>query len=185
MATILDVSLLEPFSFIFPVMIVWALVFSILQKTKAVTDSVGINAFVAAMVSFLVLLSETARDIISFMVPWFAVAIIFFILLILVFMVFGAKETDIFNAIKGDKAIIWTILGIILVIVLAAFANVGGQKLTEMGLGQGAVNATLGEGGVATPSYTQNLFATLFHPKVLGLIVLFAIIIFAILLLTG
>lgn len=183
MATILDLSLLHAFDFVFPVLIVFAIVFAVLQKTSVIGKSMGINATIAIAAAFLVLLSESARGIIMFMIPWFSVAIIFFILLTLVFMTFGAKEETFAAALK-DKTVVWTILGVIIVIALAAFANVFGQQLTAAGTSGGAaVNGT--SGGVATSDYQQNLYATLFHPKVLALIVLFVIAVFAILLLTG
>jgi|SRR3989338_36324 len=189
MATFLDLSLLQGFSFIFPVLVVFSFVFAILQKFKILGDKAGINAIVAVAASFLVLLSETARQMIEFMIPWFAVLIIFFVLLMLVFMVFGAKEATFEHALHNN-AVVWTIIGIIIVIMLAAFGNVFGQSLTSKSFAAGTApaNATSGTysgSPVATPSYEQNLYATLFHPKVLGVIILFAICIFAILLLSG
>jgi len=186
MATVLDLSLLEPFNFIFPVIIVFAIVFAVLQKTKVLGDNkAGINAIVAAMMSLLVLLSQTARDLLNFMIPWFAVLVIFFILLMLAFMTLGAGEKDIFNTVKNNTAVVWTVMGIIIVIMLAGFGSVLGQQFTSMAFQGGEVTNTtsLGE-GVATTSYEQNLMATIFHPKVLGIIILFAIVIFSVLLLT-
>lgn len=185
MATVLDLSLLQPFSFIFPFLVVFAIVFAILQKTKLISGSSGINSIIAVAAAFLVILSEKAILLLNFIIPWFAVAIVFFLLLILVFMVFGAKESDIFSAIKSDKAIIWVLLGIILAIMGAGFASVFGQDLTNAAFQPGVEVNVTGEGGVATPNYSTNLMATLFHPKILGIIVLFAIVIFAVLLLTG
>ena len=83
MVTVLDLGLIQAFDVIFPVLLVFALVFAIFQKTKVVGDSVGINSIIAVSVAFMVLISDTLTQIINFMVPWFAVVIIFFILLIL------------------------------------------------------------------------------------------------------
>ena len=185
MATILDVGLLKSFDVIFPFLLVWALVFALLQKTEAIGKSMGINAVIATVAAFTVLLSDTVVQLINFMIPWFVVAIIFFVLLILIFQTFGAKEEDVFGALRKDKAISWVIVGVGLVIMVAAFGNVLGQKFTEASFQQGtAVNATAA-GGVATSNFEQNITATLFHPKVLGLIVLFAVAIFAVALLSG
>ena len=159
-----------------------------MHKFKPVSESVSINAIIAAVCSFLVMFSQTAVQIINFMIPWFTVALIFFILLILIFQVFGAKDTDIFGALKNKTsgpAIIWTIIGVGIVIMLAAFGSVAGQKLTEAGFQQGtSINATSGS-GAGTSDFTQNLYATLFNPKVLGLMLIFAVAIFAVLLLTA
>ena len=189
MATILDLGLLQSFDVIFPVILIFALVFAILQKTKIVGDSLGINSIIAVAVAFMALLSENVIQVVKFIVPWFTIAIIFFLLIILVFQVFGAKESDIFNYIKGDKAIGWVIIGVGIVIIFAAFANVLGQQLTEASLqsaqGANASTTSIGSSSVATGNFQQNIYSTLFHPKVLGLLILFGIAVFAVALLTG
>lgn len=185
MVIFLDVSLLKPFDIIFPAVLVFALVFALLQKTKAITESNWINAVVAAVVSFLLLLSESAVQIIKFIIPWFVVLIIFIVLLLLIFQIFGATEKNFINALTKDSAIRWTILGVAIVIIFAAFGSVLGQSVGPYLSEQGG-NATVAGGtSVATGSFSQNITATLFHPKVLGLMILFGIMIFAIILLTG
>ncbi len=188
MATILDLGLLQSFDIIFPVILIFALVFAILQKTKVVGDSLGINSIIAVAVAFMALLSDNVIQIVKFIVPWFTIAIIFFLLIILVFQVFGAKESDIFNYVKGDKSIGWVIIGVGIVIIFAAFANVLGQQLTEASLqsaGSGNTTIATTSEGVATGNFQQNIYSTLFHPKVLGLLILFGIAVFAVALLTG
>lgn len=188
MVTVLDIGLVNYFSAIYPVLLVFALVFALLQKTKVIGESMGINATIAVVAAFMTLLSKTLVDIINFMVPWFVVVIIFFVLMILSFMTFGAKETDIASALK-DKTLQWTIIGIGILILVAAFGKVMGQTLTEQSFQAGVpgnATATINAGtGVATPSFEQNIYATLFHPKVLGLIILFGVAIFAVAFLSG
>lgn len=186
MATFLDVGLLRYFNIIFPFLLVWALVFALLQKTKLVgSDRVGINAIIALAFAFMVSLSDSAVQIINFMIPWFTIAIIFFLLIILIFQIFGAGEKDIFAYVQKDKGIGWIIIGVVLIIAGASFGNVFGQDLLNQSGGETSMNVSGGgEGGVATPDLQRNLYATLFHPKVLGIIVLFAIAIFAIALLS-
>jgi hypothetical protein len=184
MATFLDVGLIQAFDVIFPVLLVFALMFALLQKTKVVGESVGINAIIAVAVAFMILLSDTLMQMINFMVPWFVVVIIFFILLILIFQMFGAKEADLASAVK-DKAVYWTIIGIGIVILLAAFGNVLGQSFTEQAFQPGE-NTTINDGtGVASSSFEDSITATFFHPKVLGLVIMFAIAIFAVAFLSG
>ncbi len=120
MATVLDLSLLQTFDFIFPFIFVWALIFAILQKTGATGKAIGIDAIIATVIGFMSIMSRGIIDVINFMIPWFAVTIIFFVLLLLLFQLFGAKEKDIFDALRSDKSITWVILGIGLVIIFAA-----------------------------------------------------------------
>ena len=186
MASVLNLELLQSFDIIFPVLLVFALVFAVLQKTKAITDNGVINTTIAIAISFLVLLSETAVEIINFSIPWFVIAIVFFILLLLIFQVFGIKEGEILKAVQNERGIIWVIIGVVLIILVAAFGHVLGQSAGPYLSNETIITAAEdGTVSVATGDFSTNVSATLFHPKVLGIIVLFGIMIFAILLLTG
>ncbi|MFH1276585.1 MAG: hypothetical protein ABIH82_05735, partial [Candidatus Woesearchaeota archaeon] len=89
MATVLDVGLLEYFGVIFPVILVFALVYAVLHKTKVIGESPAINAIIAVVAGLLMLLSEQALEVVNFMLPWFAVLILFLLLMIMVFKMFG------------------------------------------------------------------------------------------------
>ena len=182
MATILDVSLLQSFDIIFAPLLVFAIFFAILQKTKGLSSAPGINALIAALAAFFILLSDTAVQMVNFMVPWFAVAIIFLFLMILIFMMFGADAKSIKGVISGEagESLRWVIIGVGLLIIIAAFGNVLGQKF----LVEGAPSVSGANVTVAGGDFEQNVQATLFHPKIIGLLVLFGVLIFAVALLT-
>lgn len=180
MATVLDIGLVNYFNIIFTVLFIWAIIFALLQKTKVIGDSLGINATVAIAVAFMSLLSSTLIQVVNFMVPWFAVAIIFFVLMILIFQMFGV--TDFSGAVK-DEGLLWAIIGIGLVIMVVAFANVLGQGLLDQAAGQDQVVSE--DGTVSGGDFEGNIYSTLFHPKVLGLIILFIVAIFAVILLSS
>ena len=175
MATVLDLGLLQMFEPIFAVLFVFALMLAILQKTKALTESVGINGLIAVVIAFMVLMSETLVSMINFMIPWFTVAIIFFVLLLLVFQVFGAKDADFASAVK-DKGLMWTLIGVGLVILLAAIGSVIPEDIGP----NLASDNTVTEG-----SFSANLTETLFNPKVIGIIVIFLVAMFAVIFLSG
>jgi hypothetical protein len=186
MATVLDLGLIRAFDVIFPVILVWALVFALLQKSKAISENPSINAIIAVAAAFMILLSDAAIDIINFIMPWFTVAIIFFTLLLLIFYVFGLKD-DQLSAVVSDKGVYWTLIGVGIIIILAALGNVFGQELTEQSFVDSDGN-TINidrDAGVATGNHEQNLVNTLFHPSVLALMLLFGIAIFTTFLLTG
>jgi len=201
MATVLDVGLLNYFSVLYPMIVVWCIVFAILSKTKAIGTSAGINATVAVAFAFMTILSKTITDLINFMIPWFAVAIIFFILMILLFQLFGAKEASIEAAIH-DKGMMWAIIGVGLLIMVAGFGSIMGQSLTDASSGTPTSTVTtinevvtLENGStytlpkdttsVASGNFESDVTATLFNPKVLGMIILFAVAIFAVALLSS
>ena len=186
MASFLDLSILSYFSAIFPVILVFAVVLAILQKTKALGESMQINAMVAIVASFMVLLSQTVIDIINYMIPWFAITIIFLVMLILIFQMFRMGEKN-FLAIVQDKTVYWALIAICLLIFLAAVGNVMGQSVLEQGqnINPPSLNATAVSGTTSSNDFQSNIYRTLFHPKVLGLMIIFGIAIFAVILLSA
>ena len=181
MATVLDIGILHYFDFIFPMLIVFAIVFAILQKTKII-DNPAMNSIIAVAAAFTLLLSRKAIEVINFMIPWFAIAIIFLILMVLLFRTMGAKE-EMFSNIVKDKLVYWSIIGIAIVIFAVALGNVLGQDALEASQSQGhLINATSGSSSAA---YQQNVWSIISNPKILGMVIVFAIAVFAIALLTG
>ena len=183
MATVLDVGILRYFDVIFPFILVLSLIFAILHKKKFVSDNPSINATIAVVFAFLVILSDAAVQIINFMIPWLTVTIVFAVLLLLVFQVMGLKEEKLPEIIK-DKAVYWVILAIGLLIMIAAFGSVFGQTLTEVAT-QGGAAVDAETGGSGTGDFQSNIYSIIFNSKVLGLMVLFTIAVFATFMLTG
>ncbi len=207
MATILDIGLIRSFDIVYAWLFVFAVTWAILEKTKAIgNDAKLINAIIAFAMATMFMLSSTAVAVINYIIPWFVVAIIFFLLMLLIFQMFGADAATIKSAMQ-DKSLYWTIIGIGLVIIVAGFGNVLGQSLLDQSQGvnsnsNGNINTYQGatytnsnqnysnsnvNGQTVTEdtNFNNNIYATLFHPKVLAMIVLFGIAIFAIALLTG
>lgn len=180
MVSPLDLGILQLFDFIFPVLLVWAFVFALLQKTEVIGKSIGINAIIASAVSLTVLLSRTVIDLINFIIPWFAIAIIFFVLMVLLFMIMGAKDIQAYK----QTNIQWILVAVGILIVVAGFGKVLGQSLLEESLKAGE-EVTTTDGGVASENFQQSVFLTIFHPKVLGLLIVFAIVVFTVALLSG
>ena len=179
MVSPLDLGILQLFDFIFPVLLVWAFVFALLQKTEVVGKSMGINAIIASATSLTILLSRTAIDLINFIIPWFAIAIIFFVLMVLLFMVMGAKDVTAYKQTNVQ----WILIAVGILIVVAGFGKVLGQSVLEQSAQTGDV--VEGQEAVAGSDFQQNIYATLFHPKVLGLLVVFAIVVFTVALISG
>lgn len=179
----MDVGLIQYFDFIFPVLFVFALVFALLQKTKVIGESVGINAIISIVAAMMVLLSRTIMDLINYMIPWFVVAIIFFVLVVLIFQVMGAKEADFSSAIK-DRVLRNTLIGVVVVILVVSFAHVFGQQFTEASFGEDE-EVTAAEGASTGSSFSTNITRIITNPKVLGFLTLFGIAVFTVALLTG
>src|SRR3989344_7865576 len=143
MATFLDVGILQYFDVVFAFIFVFAIVFALLQKTKIIGESAGVNAIIGIAVGFMMAMSRTVIQMITFMIPWFVIAIIFFVLLLLIFQVFGAKESDFASAVK-DRVMRNALIGVGIVILLASFGVVFGQGFTEQAFDGGEATVDAG-----------------------------------------
>lgn len=185
----LDLGVLDYFSAIFPALLVFVLVYAILEKTKMLGESKPIHAIVAIVAAFMVMLSKNILEMINFGAPWFILVFVFGVLLIMIYRFMGASEADLSRVIRTDKALIWFIFAIGILIVIVSISQVYGQRLLEQEAeGENITVAEArelakeaGEDGI---TYRSELHKTFFNSKVLGLIFIFLVAVFTISLLT-
>lgn len=175
MVTFLEIGLFQYFNVIFSVLLIFAIVFAVLHKTKILGENATISAIVAVAIALMCLLSQTVLDLINFMTPWFVLVFVFVILLILVYQMLGATEKDILGALKTEKTIQWAVFGVAIIILIAGFGHVWGETLAQQAE----------ESGTEGDTFERDVYSILFDPKVLGLIFILLIAIFAIAFLTG
>lgn len=193
----LDISVLEYFSPIFLFILVWAIIYSILHASKFLGDNKIIHAGIALMIALLVILSKQVQVMVSFMLPWFAVIFIMVIFILIIFKIFS-PDLSFHSLITHHGGLQWTILIISVIIILGALSKAFGQETLAVTL-PGAANVTTiaypgypapypqqtlpggivvsapGQGLTATPSFSHNLEATFFHPKILGMLLILVI----------
>jgi hypothetical protein len=183
MATFLDVGLFSHFGIIFVVLIVFLILFGLLEYIKAFgEEKKGLHAMIALIVALLFLVSKVASAMVSNMVPWFMVIIIFVFFTMILIRMFGPTEGDMKKLIGDPNVYPWIIVFVVLILLLS-LGNAFGQGLLEKGTGTTptATNSTIGgysnlepatpgTTSTTTPSFSTNLVNTLRHPKVLGLI---------------
>ena len=85
---------------------------------------------------------------------------------------------------QNDKAIVWTIIGVGMAIFAISLGQVLGQQFTDVSF-QDSDTPVVDDGSVASADFEKNIFSTFTNPKVLGLIIMFVIGIFAIALLSA
>ncbi len=164
--------------------LVIAIVYGILQFSNAFHASKGLHILIAFTVGLLMILVPDVTAVLGTMIPWFTLLFIFIVLLLLVYRIFGASDEIIASALK-DRALVWVIIIIAIVIVLVSFSTVYGQRLLEQRTGAPAEGASVmgslpapasgAVGETGTPDFTHNLSATFFHPKILGALFLLII----------
>ncbi len=195
MASILDLNLLSHFSYLFTFLLVFVTVFALLQYKNILKTSSGVNALIALCAAVLLVASKGAVAVIANAAPWFILLIFFIFMILLSFTIFGAGSEDFLSVIKSkDHSYIITIIVIICLVIIAfSLAQVWGQGLlskreatktpsiSEIDQARTNISAT----GTGTSSFSQNLYATLFHPKVVGLAAVLLIATFTIKYLTS
>jgi hypothetical protein len=187
MATFLDIGLLSLAAPIFAFLLFFIITYGFLMKTKPFGDNNGFYALIAMSIAFIVLISDAAALLLLFMTPWFFVLVFigFFILFIL--MMFGLKEGDL-TAGSTQQMRTWAII-LTVVILIFGLGNVFGQSSLEATVGSSGTDVVpsetaAGTGTTSTDDFGTNVMNTIFNPKVLGLIAIFAVAIICMFLLT-
>ncbi len=184
MATILDVTLFDFFSPALLFILVYATTYAILEKLKFFGDNRGIHAIISFAISLLFLFSGAARAVLEFALPWYLILGFIALNIIIILGLFGAGETELKAALTADSRIItWTVV-LSVVILIFALSNAIGQLALDKTQSNETIIADT-EDTTATDSFTKNLYRTLFHPKVLGMLALLLIAMFTILFLTA
>ena len=170
MATPLDVGLFQKFDVIFPFIFVLVLVYAVLGRTEWLKEKQTVAFLIAFVMAVMTLFSNIAVRTINMMAPWVVLLIVFMVFVILAYTALGVKESTIGEVITGKAyggIIAWWTLALLLVIGLGSLSTVVSE---EVGFG------ALAE-GEAAPGETGQIgfWATIFHPKVLGMILLLLI----------
>jgi len=169
--------LLPYFSDLFSVLLVFVVLYAILEVTKVLGgDSRGINSIVALCLALMLLLSKDMMSVVKIMTPWFVLLFIFIMFLLISFRWMGVSESAITSTMSVWKTPHYFLLAAGIIIFIAAIGSVYGNSLLPY---------TSQGGNVSDNQFTQNIGATFFNVKILGLVFLFMVGVFTILLLAG
>jgi len=190
----LNIELLQYFSPIILFVLVFVLIYAMFQWAKILGQHKGLHAIMALCIAlFIAVFSDGARAMVSFAIPWFTVLAIFITLAIMLYKIFGATDDQVRSVLAGRPDIQWTLFVIIIIIILGAFANAYGQSQlkikgaagNETTIAQGDNLGSPGTKDTASGDFNQNLGATFYHPRVLGMLLILIIAALAIGMLTG
>ena len=189
-ATFLDIGLVSYFGVIFPILLVFVIVFAMLQKTTIFGTNKGLQAIIAFCVAMIMLLTPGLIQVINTMAPWFVVLFVFLILLLVCLQFLGVSEKSIIDYMSTDwETPHWFVLAFALVILIGSVATVYGSSLLPYSSDD--ANATVGaDGGLTgvsqdTGDFNANVGRLLFHPKTIGLVFILLVGSFTIRLLAG
>ncbi len=194
MPTFLDIGLLNYVQVIFPFILVWVVVYSVLQWREVLGKNQSLHSIIALVLAIMTVLSQPVVALIQYMAPWFVMLLVLSLFIILFLRFFGVSDSAIKDAFeKSDDARFLTYW--IIVISVIVFAGAVGKvffagQSVYVGGETGAVLDSVYAGNtsalnVATASGEANFAATLFHPKVLGMLFILIVAAFTIKLLSG
>jgi hypothetical protein len=191
----LNTELIGFFTPVFTFILIFAVLYALLQYAKMLGDNKVLHAAIAFTIAvFGAILSNQARSMIEYMVPWFTVMIIFTVLVIVMYKIFGATDDDVRTVIRKHSGIQWTVGIIAIIIALGALSNTFGQKAltgteqpgtvdngeTGTNTGEDWRPGATTEGTTGTTDFNTNLNRAFYHPKVLGMLFLLLVAAFAI-----
>jgi hypothetical protein len=188
MVTFLDISIVKNFSSVFTFILVFVIIYGLLQSVKPFGDGRnGSHALIAVVLAFLASLSSGVSTVLQTFTPWFTILIIVIFFILFAVRLFGVSTSDIHGAFERKGAILTWILIITAVIILFSFGAGFGQTSLEEGQ-NGGTTTSIATGNTTTPtntgSFSQNLYNTLYHPKILGFILIMLIVVIAMMFLT-
>jgi len=181
MASLLDISLLGHFEDLFIILLIFTATYAILMVKKPFGDFKGINAMLSFAIAMIFIFSKDAINIIKDTVPWIIIMLIVLMMVQLATVSIGA---EIPLSLTRNIGTYLFVIGII-ILVINIGQRVGQSAGPYLGSNESIDpdNVVLGgDADVGTGSFSQNFGATLFHPKVLAMILVLVVSLFAILL---
>ena len=198
--TFLDIGLLGAVSTIFMVIMIFVIMYGFLSWTKPFGDKgQGLYALIAFGFAIISMMSKGFITLIMFITPWFFTLIFIAFFILFVLMMFGLKQKDLIAG-KTPELRTWVII-LTVVILLFGLGAAFGQTTLEAGTDIPPGNNIIIDPNTGEPiyydnvtvptrpspaseSFAENVMGTLFHPKVLGMIVILLVGAFAMFLLT-
>lgn len=165
MATLLDTGLLGYVAPIFSFLLVYAVIYAILLKSKIFGENNLINSVIPLAVSVIFLLMPGAVDFINFITPWFVVLLLVGFAVALLFLFLGAEK----NTVQGwmsNPTIYWTALIFGMIIIVAGLTHVFGNFFGQPDTGSGSIGS--------------EVQFSIFNPKIIATIFILIIATFAI-----
>ncbi len=180
MASLLDISLLGHFSDVFIILFVFVAAYAILLFRGPFGSNKGLNALIAFAIAMMMAFSGQALSIVANTVPW---AVLLMIVLMMALLAARSVGVDLPASLTKNLGT-WVLVILVIVFVINVSMQLGqtaGPYLSNGSVNPDYVEAN-GEGDVASGSFAQNFGATLFHPKVLAMILILIIGLFTVLL---
>ena len=158
MATPFDETILPVLSPIFVFLLVFAVTYALMAKTKYFGDKAGFNIVIALCISLLFLIVPEARVVMATFTPWFVILLLLTLFIFLFFMFLGVKEKTLTDMAEQPGFSFWAVL-ILIILFLVALTKAFGPFLL--------VNQQ--------PGFWNSVKRVVLHPKTLGALFILAV----------
>ena len=180
MATFLDIGLAQHFSIIFTVLLVFVIIFALLEKSKILGENKGLHSLIALCIAIMMLFVPGVTAVIAIMAPWFVIVFLLIFFFFLLLLALGTKWESIVGVASSWQTPHWFLLIIGLMIFVGALSQVYGQALLPYGAQAIGEEVNVTEAGELPPTtdtgdFNKNVGRVVFHPKTLGLVLLLMI----------
>src|SRR3989344_1074153 len=116
MANILDIGILDYFSPALVLILIFVLLYGVLEKAKLFGESKGLHALVAFVFGLVFILVEPLRELVVDIVPWFVLLFFFIIIMLIGVMMLGIEQNSIASYVTEYSGVTITLIIIIILI---------------------------------------------------------------------
>lgn len=154
MATLWDFGLLQYLTPVFVFVLIFAIIYALLQKSKILGGMQKLDFIVALIVSLLTLISENAASFVGTLSVWYVLIIVAVVMMTL--MMSTGTVGELSEMPIGKGVLLWVSIITLIIVISTTF----GPVFTPYSAG-------------ADPGWVT--LRTIFHPKVFGVVFLFLI----------
>jgi hypothetical protein len=178
----IDLSALGFFNMVWPFLLTFTIVYAALGMVQTFKDQKAIRAAIAFVLAILTLLYPVAWKTINTAAPWFVLLIFLIIFMLVAFQALGISHESIVKMLTTTEygvTINYWVLFLVLIILIGSLSYVISEekKFTSLREGETATNITTEDKQLEE---TSGFFATITHPKVLGMALILLIAFFTI-----
>ncbi len=166
MANVLDIGLLKDFSYLFGWLLIFVVVYGILQVIDMFKNR-GIHALIAITITVIVATTTGTMNVVSDMMPWFVVIGFFVVFLLVLSNFMGIPTTEVISKFGGSGAVWWIFVPLMLGLVISLVS--GGQ------FSRGDTTRIDPDTGEVIKVPGKTVINVITDPKVLGLILILSI----------
>ncbi|MBI2141501.1 hypothetical protein HYU16_03700 [Candidatus Woesearchaeota archaeon] len=178
MATVLDLGLLKGFTDIFVWILIFVIVYGVLEVTNLLKNK-GLHALFAFAITAVIVLTGGGTNLITSMLPW-VVVLAALLLFVLMLGQFAGLETKEIISNFGGRGLTWYLIIPMFIILVIAWTQGPEPKPAAEGATGEIISEALSEEQQQRP-----FIGVLTDPKVLGLILILSIAAMTLVLLAG